>query len=179
MLFAILVKINVSSYLFVIYKFPRDTVKLLCLSLGLKQGLLFPSLLLKKQVTWQRSDEKLVIKQGPRLNACIHQVWHFGLNYLGFKAKTLSLNLNVHWKDERRRVLQARSSSRGLYPRSYWGIFLQIKIWKGHRMLGPTMGSVSLLLSQQWPGEHRSTRILCCLLLRWSLSFQLHRPVII
>lgn len=82
-----------------------ELVKLLCLSLGSEQGLLFPSLLSKQRVTGQRSDQRPVIKLGPRLQASSK---HGTLAWttVVFKAKTLSLNLNASWKRWRKKGFQ-------------------------------------------------------------------------
>lgn len=83
-----------------------ELVKLLCLSLGSEQGLLFPSLLSKQRVTGQRSDQRSVIKPGPRLKASSKQSSSLAWTTVVFKAKTLSLNLKASWKRWRKKGFQ-------------------------------------------------------------------------
>lgn len=71
-----------------------------------------------------------------------------------------------------------RTSSQVLYQRfvskELLGHLFKIMIWNSRRMLGPTMGSLSLLLSTMALEGSRSASILCSPVLRGSLSFQPH-----
>lgn len=104
MLCALLVKINVSSYLFATDKFSRVSQTFMSL-FGFRPRFPVSIFIVKATSNWTKIRPKTSDKAGTKASG-IHQAWYFGLNYCGFKAKTLSLNLNASWKGWRKKGFQ-------------------------------------------------------------------------
>lgn len=143
---------SVSLCFFAIYKFPRVTVKLLHLSLGLGQDFLLLSLL-SRQLKLNR-HWKPVMEQGPWLGST-YRDGAFGQTTLcpeGLKSKT------SRWEEDKEEGRCSRSASPGnrlwdrdLRARESWGSFLNIKTWRRWGKLELVWGGASQVQCQQWP----------------------------
>lgn len=82
MLCALLVKINVSSYLFAIDKFSRVIQTFMSL-FGFRARLTVSIFIVKATSDWTKVRPKTSDKAGTKASG-VQQAWHFGLNYCGF-----------------------------------------------------------------------------------------------